>query len=70
MYDWANSAFVTTVISALFPPYFAAVACKGVDADTATDRLAIGTAIALAVIAVLSPILGAIADRRISARPA
>ncbi|HTJ47686.1 MAG TPA: MFS transporter [Kofleriaceae bacterium] len=63
MYDWANSAFVTTVISGLFPPYFAAVACKGVDADTATSRLATGTTIALAIIAVLSPILGAIADR-------
>jgi UMF1 family MFS transporter len=63
MYDWANSAFVTTVIAGLFPPYFAAVACKGVDPDVATSRLATGTSIALAIIAVLSPILGAIADR-------
>jgi MFS transporter, UMF1 family len=63
MYDWANSAFVTTVISALYPPYFQAVACKGATPEVATTRLALGTTIALAVIAVLSPILGAIADR-------
>jgi UMF1 family MFS transporter len=63
MYDWANSAFVTTIIAGLFPPYFAAVACKGVPQDVATFRLAAGTSIALALIAILSPILGAIADR-------
>jgi UMF1 family MFS transporter len=63
MYDWANSAFVTTVITAVFPAYFAAVACAGAPGDVATDRLAFGTAIALALIAILSPILGALADR-------
>jgi len=63
MYDWANSAFVTTIIAALFPPYFAAVACKGLPDATASFRLALGTSIALAFIAILSPILGAVADR-------
>ncbi len=63
MYDWANSAFVTTIIAGLFPPYFAAVACQGAPQDVATFRLALGTSIALAFIAVLSPILGALADR-------
>jgi MFS transporter, UMF1 family len=62
MYDWANSAYVTTIIAGLFPPYFAAVACKGLSANDAESRLALGTSIALAVIAVLSPILGAFAD--------
>ncbi len=63
MYDWANSAFVTTVITAVFPVYFASVACAGISDNVATDRLAFGTAIALAIIAVISPILGAVADR-------
>jgi UMF1 family MFS transporter len=63
MYDWANSAFVTTIISALFPPYFAAVASAGVSEATATSRLAMGTSIALTIIALLSPLLGAIGDR-------
>src|SRR5205085_12610787 len=63
MYDWANSAFVTTVITAVFPLYFAGVACAGLPGDVASDRLAFGTAIALSLIAVLSPILGAVADR-------
>ena len=28
MYDWANSAMVTTIITAIFPIYYANVACK------------------------------------------
>jgi UMF1 family MFS transporter len=63
MYDWANSAFITTVVSALFPPFFGAVACAGVAPEDATFRLAVATSIALTIIAIASPILGAIADR-------
>ena len=37
MYDWANSAMVTTIITAVFPIYYARVACEGVfDAEEAT----------------------------------
>ena len=41
MYDWANSAMVTTIITAVFPIYYANVACKGVfelEEATATVR--------------------------------
>ena len=62
LYDWANSAFITTVVSALFPPYFASVACAGLPDAAATARLGYGTSIALTLIALLSPVLGAIAD--------
>jgi UMF1 family MFS transporter len=63
MYDWANSAMVTTIVTAVFPIYFSKVAAAELDPTTATKTLADATTIGLALIAVLSPILGAIADR-------
>ena len=62
MYDWANSAFQTTIITAVFPIYFATVAGAGLGPAEATRYLAAATTIALAVAAVLAPILGAVAD--------
>jgi len=62
MYDWANSAFQCTIITAVFPIYFAKVAAEGMAEATATARFAAATTLALAIIAVLSPVLGAYAD--------
>jgi UMF1 family MFS transporter len=62
MYDWANSAFMTTVVAAVFPIYFASVAAAGVPPATATFRFGIATTIALAIVAAMAPVLGAIAD--------
>lgn len=62
MYDWANSAFATTIITAIFPVYFTAVAAAGLSGADATRRLATTTTVALAISAVLAPVLGAIAD--------
>ena len=62
MYDWANSAFQCTIITAVFPIYFASVASAGVPDSIATARFATATTIALTIIAVLSPVLGAYAD--------
>jgi UMF1 family MFS transporter len=61
-YDWANSAFMTTVVAAVFPIYYAKVAADGLGDATATFRYGIATTIALTATAVLSPILGALAD--------
>jgi len=61
-YDWANSAFMTTVVAAVFPIYYAKVAADGLPDATATFRFGIATTVALTAIAVLSPILGAHAD--------
>src|SRR6266850_1882058 len=63
MYDWANSAMVTTIVTAVFPIYFAKVAAADLEPAQATKLLADATTIGLAIIALLSPILGAIADR-------
>lgn len=62
-YDWANSAYVTTVIAVVFPLYYASVASEGLPREVATGRYATATSVALAIVAVLSPVLGALCDR-------
>ena len=62
MYDWANSAFATTIMAAVLPVYYSSVASKGLPANEATANWAFTTSIALVLVALLSPILGAMAD--------
>ncbi len=62
MCDWANSAFMTTIVGSVFPIYYAQVAAATLDPNTAAFRFSIATTIALALVTVLSPILGTIAD--------
>jgi MFS transporter, UMF1 family len=62
MYDWANSAFWTTVIAAVFPNYFSEVIASGLPPGEATRRFALATAAAVGLVALLAPVLGALAD--------
>jgi UMF1 family MFS transporter len=62
MYDWANSAFATSIVAAILPVYYANVAVQSDQANTATVYWSITTAIALLIVAVSGPILGAMAD--------
>jgi MFS transporter, UMF1 family len=62
MYDWAASAMQTTVMVAVFPIYFVKVAGAGLPGAGATQRLATVNTIALVVIALASPVLGAVSD--------
>ena len=64
LYDWANSAAVTSILTAIFPIYFVSVAASDLRPSIATQRYAIATTVALVIVAVLSPFLGAIADVR------
>jgi UMF1 family MFS transporter len=64
MYDWANSAFWTTVIVAVFPPFFSDYAAAGLTPTEATARFAWSTTFAVTLVAILGPILGAVADYR------
>jgi len=61
MYDWANSVFMTTGLL-IFPIYLADVASAGSPVAVATARYSMTTTVSMALVAVLSPILGAIAD--------
>jgi MFS transporter, UMF1 family len=63
MYDWANSAFMTTVLGAVLPVYFSQVAASTLPSEAAaTAYWALGLSISLIVIAILSPILGTVSD--------
>ena len=64
MYDWANSAFQATVITAVFPRFFSDYAAAGLAPVDATTRFAWATTIAVAFTAIIGPILGAVADIR------
>ena len=62
LYDWANSAFILTVVAGFFPVFFKSYWCSSVDATVSTARLGLGNAVAGLLVAVLSPLLGAVAD--------
>jgi UMF1 family MFS transporter len=62
LYDWGNSAFVTTIVTAVFPIYFASVAAAGLPPAVATARYALATTLALVAVAIAAPLLGAVAD--------
>jgi len=62
MYDWANSAFATTVMAVVLPIYYSRVAGVTLPGNTATAYWGYTTAGALLITAVLAPIMGAIAD--------
>jgi len=62
-YDWANSAFATTVMAGFFPVFFKQYWNAGVEVTESTFRLGLTNGIAALVIALLAPVLGAIADR-------
>jgi UMF1 family MFS transporter len=62
MYDWANSAFQTTIIAAVFPIYYQKVAAAGQPEALAMSRFAWATTIAILIVAIIAPVLGAVAD--------
>jgi UMF1 family MFS transporter len=62
MYDWANSAFATTVMAGFFPVFFKQYWSYGVDVNMSTARLGFGNAVAGILLAVMAPVLGAVAD--------
>ena len=63
MYDWANSAFATTVMAGFFPIFFKQFWCAGADVTLSTARLGLANSIASIMVAVAAPFLGAISDR-------
>ncbi|NMB60869.1 MAG: MFS transporter [Chloroflexi bacterium] len=62
MYDWGNSAFATTIMAAVLPVYYSSVAASTLSPNIATARWGFTTSIAALIVAILGPILGAIAD--------
>jgi UMF1 family MFS transporter len=63
MYDWADSAFATTIMAGFFPIFFKDYWNPGVEATVSTARLGIANSIAGVAVALMAPVLGAIADK-------
>ena len=63
LYDVANSAF-TMLVSTTIPIYFRSLAEQSVSEATASGIWGLATSIAVLILAVLSPFLGALADYR------
>ena len=62
MYDWANSAFATTIASVLFPIFYQDVAARDLPDYLATAYFAYTASIAMVIIVILAPFLASIAD--------
>ncbi|UCH45939.1 MAG: MFS transporter [Nitrospiraceae bacterium] len=63
LYDWANSAFATTVMAGFFPVFFKQYWSAGADPTISTARLGLANSAAGITVALFAPVLGAIADR-------
>jgi UMF1 family MFS transporter len=63
LYDWANSAFATTVMAGFFPTFFKKFWNTGNIATQSTYRLGTANSIASLFIVLTAPILGSIADK-------
>lgn len=64
MYDWANSAFSTTVLAGFFPIFFAKYWAADLADAERTWWLGWGGAIASLIVMLLAPLLGGVADRK------
>jgi UMF1 family MFS transporter len=63
MYDWANSAFATVILTAVFPVYYRALVTNaGRAPEDATAYWAYTNSLSLLLVALLGPVLGAMAD--------
>jgi len=60
MYDWANSVYATIMMAAVFPIYFTTVADGA--GQSGDYWWGIGTSAAMITVALLAPIVGALAD--------
>ncbi|HEX4894873.1 MAG TPA: MFS transporter [Solimonas sp.] len=69
LYDWANSAFATTVLAGFFPIFFNQYWAVGVAPQTQTLYQGLTSTAASLAVMLLSPWLGAIADRRAAKKP-
>jgi len=62
LYDWANSAFATTVMAVFFPILYKQYWSHGLDVNLSTFGLGVGNAAASLIVALMAPVMGAFAD--------
>ena len=56
MYDWANSAFATTMLAAVLPIFYYDVAGKNLGEDLAASYWGYTQSIALILVAIMAPL--------------
>jgi UMF1 family MFS transporter len=61
-YDWALSGMQTVIQTAVFPVFFVSVAAAHHEGSAATQLLARANTIAMVIVALVSPVLGAVSD--------
>ncbi|MDR4507866.1 MAG: MFS transporter [Candidatus Brocadiaceae bacterium] len=61
-YDWANSAFATTIMAGFFPVFFKKYWSHGIEATKSTAILGAANSLSGVIVALAAPLLGAIAD--------
>jgi UMF1 family MFS transporter len=62
LFDWGDNAFATVVLGVILPIYYVEVAGASLDGNLASVYWGYTLAISFTIVAVVSPILGAIAD--------
>lgn len=62
LYDFGNSAFATTIMAAVLPVFYYDVAAVGLEENLAESYWGYSLSIAVLIVAILAPILGAISD--------
>jgi UMF1 family MFS transporter len=62
LYDWANSAFATTIMAAVLPEFYSSFAGATLNKTTATSYWGYSNTIAMLIVASAAPLLGAMAD--------
>ena len=62
LYDWANSAFATTIMAAVLPVFYSSVAGANLSKTTVSSYWGYTNTIAMLIVAFTAPILGALAD--------
>ncbi len=69
-YDWANSAFATTVMAGFFPLFFKNYISEGVPTELSSLRLGLTNSLAGITLALAAPFLATFADTRRLRKPA
>lgn len=63
LYDWANSAYATTVMAGFFPVFFKSYWGSDLSVTQSTFHLGVANSLASMIVVIMAPLLGAIADR-------
>ena len=63
IYDWANSAYATTVMAGFFPLFFKSYYSLNTDVTLSTAQLGFANSVSSLIVVLIAPLLGAIADK-------